>query len=452
MGLGSHAVAAWTGVPGRDGISMKALRMMYVLGLCIATGSLAPASADATQTRPQPQKHAETVLWNFNGADGNGPLAGLIADKNGAFYGTTVYGGSLGFGTVYKITPARKGYTESVLWSFGSDGDGRQPMAGLISDAQGALYGTTSVGGAAGYGAVFKLTPSGSGYAESVLYSFCSKPRCVDGKAPEYGGLTADTRGDLYGTTASGGAYDSGTVFKLTPSGSGYSESVLHSFCAKPTCNDGQYPSGLIIDRTGALYGTTYQGGSRDGACSSISGPIGCGVVFKLVPSGSTYTEHVLWYFGKRAHDGVLPSGALIADATGTLYGGTDGGGAYCTSSGGCGTVFALTPAGRKYTERILWNFNGTDGAGAGPLVAGKNGVLYGLTAGITYLTGAVFTLTPSGKGYAQRILWSFGSGSDGSGPEGLLESKGVLYGTTEAGGNGCGSNVGCGTVFRLVP
>jgi uncharacterized repeat protein (TIGR03803 family) len=408
------------------------------------------ASADAAQTRPLPHTPAETVLWNFNGADGDEPLAGLIADKNGAFYGTTVYGGSFGNGTVFKITPARKGYSESVLWSFGSGGGGRQPTAGLISDAQGALYGTTTAGGGVGYGTVFKLAPSGSGYAESVLYSFCSKPQCVDGNTPGYGYLTLDAHGNIYGTTLYGGAYDSGTVFKLTPSGSGYSESVLHSFCAKPTCNDGQYPSGLIIDATGALYGTTSQGGFR-GACLSISGPIGCGVAFKLVPSGSIYSDHILWYFGKRPNDGVSPSGALIADATGTLYGGTNGGGAQCTSSGGCGTVFALTPAGRKYTERILWSFNGTDGVGAAALVAGKNGGFYGLTGGITY-QGAVFTLTPSGNGYAERILWSFGSGSDGSLPEGLLENNGALYGTTEIGGNGCGSNIGCGTVFRLVP
>ena len=160
----------------------------------------------------------EKVLHNFgSGADGNYPPAGLIRDAAGNLYGTTLYGGAHNYGTVFELSAsAGGGWTETVLHSFNNDGtDGWYPQAGLIFDAAGNLYGTTARGGAyTYYGTVFELSPNGSGgWTETVLHSFGNG---ADGVFP-FAGLTFDAAGDLYGTTYLGGTYDEGTVFELTP-------------------------------------------------------------------------------------------------------------------------------------------------------------------------------------------------------------------------------------------
>ena len=295
-------------------------------------------------------------------------------DSAGNIYGTTYSGGANNNsgGTVFKLTPGSGGtYSESVLWSFGGTGDGVNPYAaGLIMDSAGNLYGTTAGGGAHSFGTVFKLT-SGSGgtYTESVLWSFGGTN---DGKNP-YARLVMDSSGNLYGTTYTGGANSHGTVFKLTPgSGGTYSESVLWSFGGT---SDGTYPeAGLVMDSAGDLYGTTSGGGANNNS----------GTVFKLTPgSGGTYTESVLWTFGATG-DGASPYAGLVMDNAGNLYGTTSGGGANNNS----GTVFKLTPgSGGTYTESVLWSFGGT-GDGVGPyagLVMDSAGNIYGTT----YIGGA---------------------------------------------------------------
>ena len=210
----------------------------------------------------------ETVLYSFCSqpgcSDGTGLQAGLITDKSGALYGTTSGGGTGFNGTVFKLTPPATGqtqWTESVLHSFGftGSGDGGAPVAGLIADEQGALYGTTSGGGTGSNGTVFKLTPPA--WTESALYNFCSHPSCSDGVGP-LAGLIADNSGALYGTTHAGGSSGNGTVFKLTPPATGqtaWTETVLYSFLGG---SDGGAPrAGLIADEQGALYGTTTGGG-----------------------------------------------------------------------------------------------------------------------------------------------------------------------------------------------
>jgi uncharacterized repeat protein (TIGR03803 family) len=215
------------------------------------------------------------------------PQASLIGDNEGALYGTAESGGNSacapnGCGVVFKLTPPGKGQTawrETVLYSF-SGSDGNAPQAGLIADNWGALYGTTAGGGGAGYGAVFKLTPPAKGqttWRETVLYSFTGGS---DGGSP-LAPLIADNEGALYGTTTFGGNYSAcggtgcGVVFKLTPPGKGHTvwtETVLHTFA---NGSDGANPhDGLVADQRGALYGTTYQGGSSGGS----------GTVFKLTP------------------------------------------------------------------------------------------------------------------------------------------------------------------------
>ncbi len=284
----------------------------------------------------------ETVLHSFcahtDCTDGYGPYAGLVLDQKGDLYGTTQYGGAHGGGVVFKLTPEGK-YT--VLYSFCAHGypcsEGAQPVAGLVFDQKGNLYGTTLLGGGVtaycsdvgyGCGVVFELTPEGK---ETVLYSFCPQyPDCPDGTSP-YAGVVFDQKGNLYGTAAHGGANGDGVVFKLTPKGK---ETVLYSFCSQTGCTDGSGPhAGVVFDQRGNLYGTTVDGGTA--TCDYYSG---CGVVFKLTPKG---TETALYSFCPQTDctDGAYPDAGLVFDQKGNLYGTTWGGGAYNE-----GVVFKLTP------------------------------------------------------------------------------------------------------------
>jgi uncharacterized repeat protein (TIGR03803 family) len=418
-------------------------------------------------TAPQPNKIAvpsskskwsETVLFDFYHATGAVPAAPVIFDAEGAIYGTTYLGGKYacssaesGCGTVFKLTPSQSGYwDESVLYAFcqkAACSDGAFPAAGLIFDSQASLYGTTTSGGSGNGGTVFKLTPSGSGYTENVLYSFCKAAKCTDGETPK-AGLIFDDKGALYGTTQSGGAHGYGTVFKLSPSASGYSESVLYSFCKKSGCSDGADPeAGLVFDATGALYGTTYGGGGGTG-CYVSGKQSGCGTVFKLKSSKSRYVESVLYKFCQATYcsDGAAPAAGVILDQEGALYGTTTEGGThdcyYSEEPNGCGTAFELAPMGSGYTERVLYAFCSvapecSDGwEPIGGLVFDKKHALYGTTVygGGNESSGTVFMLTPSGSRYKERVLYSFAASNDDSWPGAtpIFGPGGALYGTSE--------------------
>jgi len=204
-----------------------------------------------------------TTLHSFRYSDGASPVAGLIQAKNGNFYGTTLYGGAHGAGTVFEISAAGKLKT---LHSFGASGDGANPYAALVQAADGTFYGTTYSGGAHGQGTVFAITAAGK---MTTLYSFCSEKKCSDGAAP-YAGVIQATDGSFYGTTSQGGASNRGTVFAITAAGKLTS---LHSFCLKKNCVDGADPSGGLIQATnGIFYGTTTEGGAnQDGTVFSLS-------------------------------------------------------------------------------------------------------------------------------------------------------------------------------------
>jgi len=329
------------------------------------------------------------VLYSFSGSDGAQPFAGLIADTAGNLYGTTWGGGApcivtIGCGTVFQLDPSGS-LTE--LHSFTNGSDGGHPVAGLIADAAGNLYGTTQNGGDGGYGTVFRLDPSGT---LIVLHSFTGGS---DGRYPD-GGLIADAAGNLYGTTRGelspppGCTRDCGTVFQLTPSGG---LNVLHSFTGG---SDGGTPgAGLLADEAGNLYGTTSAGGDRTNCAAQFID--GCGTVFQLDSSG---TLTVLYNF-TGGSDGGNPDAALIADAAGNLYGTTQNGGAAesCNRPAGCGTVFQLTPSG---TLNGLHIFTGSDGAyPITDLLADAAGNLYGTTGAGTGCIGGgacgtVFELT----------------------------------------------------------
>lgn len=408
-------------------------------------------------------RDGETLLYVFNGSgDGAFPYGGLLADAGGSLYGTTFGGGKFFAGTAFELAKSGSGgYVERVLHSFRGRKDGAGPQAALIADSAGALYGTTAFGGVGcpgryGCGTVFRLTPHDSDYKERLLYSFTGG---LDGKNPQ-GSLLADAAGNLYGTTASGGGSAEcpsgcGTVFELSRQRGAYVESVLYAFQGGA---DGAYPvGGLIADAKGDLYGTTEDGGLA--ACMQ-----GCGTVFELTATQGTYSKSILYTFSGGT-DGAKPAAGLIADASGALFGTTEFGGKIsgpCTGSyPGCGTVFSLAPKSGAYVESILHAFSVGDGAyPVAPLLAGRGGTLYGTTQGggsYGFGGGTVFELTKSKRDYVESVLYSFaGQGGESGGLPlaGLIvDSDGVLFGTTSVGGNAnpyCSENGGCGTVFQI--
>jgi uncharacterized repeat protein (TIGR03803 family) len=281
----------------------------------------------------------ESALHQFNegnGKDGGAPWAGLISDSQGNFYGTTETGGTHGGGIVFELSPkAGGGWKETVLYNFSHYGkDGSYPWAGLVRDAAGNLYGTTSYGGTFDWGTVFELSPkAGGGWKETVLHNFNGNVR-TDGYTP-MAGLVLDAAGNLYGTTYFGGTFGVGTVFELSPKArGGWKETVLHSF--NDNGSDGYGPqAGLILDAAGNLYGTTLIGGSA--VCTYYGS---CGTVFELMPQADgSWTEKVLHSFSDDGTDGYWPYASLTLDAAGNLYGTTWAGGAQ-----GNGTVFEITP------------------------------------------------------------------------------------------------------------
>jgi uncharacterized repeat protein (TIGR03803 family) len=263
----------------------------------------------------------ETVLYLFNREHPGG--GNLIFDQAGNLYGTTVFGGVYGLGTVFELVPSQGGWTESVLYTFVGN-DGAYPDSALIFDNVGNLYGTTLEGFSLGN--VFQLTPSGSGWTENVLYNFHG----TDGAHP-YPGPMFDQSGNIYGATADLGPHNGGTVFKLTPSGGGWTFSLVYSLTDSPLCSDCGPVGNLIMDGAGNIYGTTSRSG--DLACNA---PYGCGTVFQLTPSGGSWTYTLLHDF--TGSDGANPSGGLIFDENGNLYGVASAGG-----SQGVGTIWEIT-------------------------------------------------------------------------------------------------------------
>jgi len=388
-----------------------------------------------------------SVLTAFNGGDGASPYGTLIADSAGNLYGTTLNGGANNSGTVFELTPPAAGqaaWTETVLFSF-SNSTGTSPGGSLTADSAGNLYGTTQAGGAYDGGTVFKLAPPAQGqtaWTPTVLCTF----NAGDDTGPP-GGLIFDRAGNLYGTTRYDGAYSRGTVFELTPPAAGqtaWTETVLFSFNG---ANGANSFASLIFDGAGNLYGTTLNGGG-----------LYSGNVFELTPPAAAqtaWTETVLFSFNGTNGNG--PFGSLIFDSVGNLYGTTWGGGASHE-----GNVFELMPpaAGQTaWTETVLASFKGKKGEyPQGSLIADSAGNLYGTTneGGADKHNGTVFELTkPVGHKtvWKETVLASFDV-TDGAGPNGSLifDGAGNLYGTTIGGGQSGDGRPGNGTVFELTP
>lgn len=380
----------------------------------------------------------ETVLYSFPGAaSGANPYAGLILDTTGNLYGTTGGGGNStqcslgsGCGTVFELSPptgTNTAWTETILHSFqGGTTDGSGPQSGLVFDSKGALYGTTSSGGAHAEGTVFKLTPpatQGGAWTETILYSFKGG---TDGSNPA-SALIFDTKGALYGTTPIGGANNFGIAFKLTAptKGTTWVETILYTFKGLV---DGGKPYAALVLKANNVYGTTLDGGtSSQGAIFELTAPA------KL---GGAWTESVLYSF-TGGSDGGKPYAGLILDKAGNLYSTTGLGGA-----GGYGTVFKLTApkTGTTWTESVLYSFGGgPDGSYARTgLVFDTKGNLYGTTGVGTDNSGVVFELTPPKTGtlWTETVLWAFSGSGDGGDPAAGLAISGTnLYGTASLGG-----------------
>jgi uncharacterized repeat protein (TIGR03803 family) len=396
----------------------------------------------------QAQSYTFKVLHTFHGApnDGQGP-DGLATDVSGNLYGTTGSGGRGrgicasffvdGCGTAFKLD---KSGTKIWQHSFQLP-TGIGPVAGLLRDKAGNLYGTTTVGGDAecqgyqyGCGALFKLDKAGE---ETVLHKFTNTPDRANPDSP----VVEDSAGNLYGTTLYGGAFNAyGAVFKVSKNGK---ETVLYSFTGG---SDECRPVGVTFGPDGNLYGVA-EGATT---CNAY------GAVFKLDAAGN-----FTLLYGFSGSDGEYPDSALVFDANGNLYGETGNGGnsndIECPY--GCGVVFKLSPEG---AETVLYRFCSLSGCAdgafpGGNLVRDKAGNLYGITSrGGIYANcngdtcGAVFKLDSAGK---ETVLHSFTGGSDGEFPiSGLVvDGTGALYGTAYGGGDTSCQN-GCGTVFKITP
>jgi uncharacterized repeat protein (TIGR03803 family) len=355
--------------------------------------------------------------------------------------------------------------TETVIYSFPRTAHpiatGCSPQATLVADSAGNLYGTTPLCGAFDSGIVFELsppTPPSTQWTQTVLCSFTGGS---DGQYP-YAGLIFDAAGNLYGTTTNGGAAGLGTVFELTPPAAGQSqwtESVLYSFLGGPAAGANPKSDGLTFDHSGNLYGVTtaggipYTGSGGNGFCISVTS--GCGVVYKLAPPatpGAPWAETVLHYFN--GPQGWFPIGSPIFDARGNLYGETSKGGRYLL-----GEVYRLTPPAEGKSTwgfKVLYPFTNSGNPG-GSLTLHGDGILYGTTC------CDVFQLVPpavAGGAWTENVLHNFTGGNDGAGPDAVdlvFDRTGNLYGTTEAGGGNsgaCNAYYGkfCGTVFELSP
>ncbi|HEX4157665.1 MAG TPA: choice-of-anchor tandem repeat GloVer-containing protein [Rhizomicrobium sp.] len=390
-------------------ISQAPRQLGMVLCTLLAGASLAGAAHAAG--------YREKLAFSFNGKDGGVPNAGLIADASGNLYGTTSYNGGVhGYGNVYELTRTKGGWKETDLYDFTGGADGAWPLDSLVFDAAGNLYGTAESGG---------------------------QGQCVKGSQQWFG---------------------CGVVFELSPSGGAWQEKVLFSFV--PGQVKGIIPvGGLVFDGSGNLYGTTWapgvDGGPRHSRRSGRVNPgtywgcsdPGCGgTVFELSPTQNGWQEQDIYAFTGTS-DGGVSQANLVFDAAGNLYGTTVyGGNSGCVGDYGCGVVFELSPGKNGWGESVLHAFSGSDGANPqGSLTFDGNGNVYSTTeAGGASGDGTVFELLAGKHGWTENLLHSF-TGTDGANPFAgvIIDAHGNLFGTTNQGGNGQYAD---GTAFELSP
>lgn len=392
-------------------------------------------------------------------ADGDYAAAPLVSDASGNFYGTTALGGANGSGVIFELVKGTSGYNYQVLHSFCAQTgctDGYDPVAGLVIDTAGNLYGTTKFGGAQNGGTVFELLHKGK---FKVLHSFCAQgAACADGSEPYYDGLTYqgaqngkpyNGKSPLYGTTIYGGENNdgfAGVVYEIKPKKTGrkWKERVIWQFCSQTNCADGmQSRNGLVMDASGNLYGVTYGGGNNTGD----------GVAFELSPSQGSWTETVLYDFcsATNCSDGTNPESALTPSGSGFI--GTASGGGNVNF----GTLFSLVPNGTNSQFTVLYSFcsqsSCSDGEGPmGRLAVDSSGDIFGTTVAggdSGSSRGVLYEWTAQGTFNVRHTFCPSGNCSDGAYPVGgvILDSSGDVLGTTSEGGADSDGNV-----FELTP
>jgi uncharacterized repeat protein (TIGR03803 family) len=384
-----------------------------------------------------------STIFRFNGTNGLQSRSGLVADSQGNLYGVTASGGSnaclpKGCGVVFELSPATGGgWTEKVIYTFkGAPSDTAFPVTDLVFDTHGNLFGGTEA--ANGASAIFELTPgTGGAWTEKIIFNFSAVYFSPTGQ------LAFDSKGNLYGTVIGGPTFENyGGVYEITPQSNGtWVANLIHGFT--DTDGDGEQPfGGVVVDGQGNVYGTTYRGGTNN-----------WGIVYELTPNNGTFTEKILHTFTNLS-DGGNPNVPLLLDSSGNLYGTTGGGGPVDSPYG---LVYELSPNGSTWTETVLYNFGRYPAASLGSnVVFDSHGNLYGTTQdGGTQCNGpgcgTVFKLTPQTSGpWKSTTLHVFASAGDGSVPVAgvVLDPAGNIYGITEFGGDRDGK----GTIFEIQP
>jgi len=425
---GHHPIVGVTWNPSRIALSLFTLLFLIFIFLLL------------TLTVQSAQGQTFQVIHDFTGGtDGAVPYGGLVVDTTGNLYGTASSGGYYGgiceelggCGVVFKLTRTSSGWEFSTIHTFQGMPD-RNPFAPVTIGPGGSLYGSASSECGTIYSLRQPVNATGP-WAETILYSF--SPSGADGCGPN--NLIFDQAGNIYSTTSGGGGngcsaeLGCGTVFMLTHSGGDWQESILHIFSGL----DGAFPSGVLLDQSGNLYGTTGDGG-----------PHGDGIVYELMQSQSDWREIILDNFVLGNPLGAYPSAGLMSDAVGNLYGVTK-----VSGGNNAGTAFMLTPSGGGWQFDLLYTFDrNLIGANpSGPLTMDTAGSLYGATQyGVGEGFGAIYKLTHSSEGWTATSLHQF-TGDDGHYPFGAVtvDADGNIYGTTFFGGQ-----YGFGVVWEITP
>jgi uncharacterized repeat protein (TIGR03803 family) len=406
------------------------------------TGSTLALAVSLALTLVTGQAAAQTynVIYTFTGHGTSAhPIAGVLVDPHGNLFGTSAWGGTDTPGDVYELQRTGSGFNYSELYIAGLGTKGNFPWDPPVL-GPGGMYVTMNGGGSYGDGTVLKVQPSAT-LCRSVsclwnttdLYDFS---RRSDGGNSE-AAVVFDTQGNMYGTAPNGGT-GYGVVFEMTSSKGKWIYQIIYTFTGG---EDGAFPAApLFVDAAGNLYGTAESGGLP--GC----GNYGCGTIFKLSRSGASWSETVLHSF-ENGPDGAAPTSGLIADKTGSFYGATAG-----SDISPGGTVYQLIPSGDGWTFNLIYDLPGTGGGPFGNLVRDSAGNLYGATWGDgAHGQGNVFKLSPTSNGWIYTNIHDFTDGPDGGNANGglAIDNNGVIYGTTYDGGS---DNCLCGVVFQITP
>jgi len=375
------------------------------------------------------------IIYSFGGgADGEYLDTDVAIDAAGNLYGTSVLGGTFGGGTVWQLSPVGNGWVNTVLYNFTGDADGGEPYKGVTLDAAGNLYGTAVTGGSGscegGCGVTYKLTKSGSTWTQNVIHSFTG----ADGSGPG-SRVTVDNNGNVYGMTPTGGDFGLGTIYALRPKSNGtWAFNVIHHFTGGSDGSSGS--AGRMVFRGGHLYGAATTGGD-----------FGHGVVFELKPRASGEWGFRTLYAFQDSPDGSFPYGALLFDGAGNVYGTT-----YYGGDNDLGVAYRLTRNGGSWTEQVLYSFKaGQDGnSSISNLVSDSAGNLYGTTSEGGLGSGTIFQLTPNQSGgWTETVPHLFANTPDGAFPyAGMVGNRSnVFFGATVHGGAD-----GEGAIYKFTP